>query len=88
MLKKYFEKLKNTGELYLRVKVRTKSSVNAIKEILDDDTFKIDICAEPIKGKANKEIVKFLASVFSVEKNNVKIISGVADKIKLIKIIC
>ncbi len=87
MLSKYKQLLKEKGELYLRVKARPGAAENAIMEIMGGDTIKIDIAAPPIKGKANKELVEFLAKNFAVSKNNVKIISGAASRIKLIKII-
>ena len=71
MLKKYAEKLKNQNELYLRIKASPRSSKTLIKTIMDDDTIKIDIAAPPVKGKANQELVKFLAKEFAVSKNNV-----------------
>ncbi len=79
--------LKDKGELYLRVKVRPGSAKNAIKEVMADETVKIDILAPPIKGKANQELIKFLAKEFDVSINNVKIVSGAGERVKLIKII-
>ena len=82
-LKKF---LKNKNELYLRVKVRPGSAKNTVKEIMADETIKIDISAPPVKGKANQELIKFLAREFKIDKNNVKIISGAGERVKLIKI--
>lgn len=87
MLLKFKRQLKEKGEIYLRVKVRPGAAKNVIKEITDDETIKIDIAAPPAKGKANRELVKFLAKNFAVSKNNVKIISGAVSRTKLIKII-
>lgn len=87
MLSKYKQLLKEKGELYLRVKARPGAAGNAVTEIMDDETIKIDIAAPPVKGKANRELVEFLAKNFAVSKNNVKIISGAASRTKLIKII-
>lgn len=87
MLSKYKQLLKEKGELYLRVKARPGAAESVIREITDDETVKMDIAAPPVKGKANKELVEFLAKNFAVSKNNVKIISGAASRTKLIKII-
>jgi len=78
--------LKNRGEVYLRVKARPGAGKTQIKDILDDDTIKINIAAPPVKGKANQELIKFFAKEFCVKKRNIKIISGKQDKIKLVKI--
>ncbi len=87
MLDEFKKQFKEKGEIYLRVKVRPNVSENKIKEILEDSTIKIDITAKPEKNKANNEVIKFLSKEFGVLKNNVKIISGSKDKVKLIKII-
>jgi uncharacterized protein len=72
---------------YLRVKVLPKSPKNEVVEIMDDDTIKIRIKAVPEKGKANKELVKFLAKELDLPKENIQIISGKSDSLKLIKIV-
>jgi len=72
---------------YLRVKVLPKSPKNEVVDILDDDTIKIRIKAVPEKGKANKELVSFLAKELDLPKDKVQIISGKSDQLKLIKIV-
>ncbi len=87
MLELYKQQLKNKGELYLRVKARPGATKTVIKEIMDDETIKINIAAPPVKGKANQELIKFLAKEFDVLKNNVKIVSGAGERVKLIKLV-
>lgn len=87
MLPEIKNKLKGNGEIYLRVKARPAASKNEIKDIMADGSIKIDISAPPVGGKANKELIKFLSQEFVVPKDNIKIISGAGDKIKLIKIV-
>ena len=86
MLEQYKQQLKNKGELYLRIKARPGAAKTAIKEIMDDETMKVNIAALPVKDKANQELVKFLAKEFDILKNNVKIISGVGERVKLVRI--
>jgi uncharacterized protein (TIGR00251 family) len=86
MLNKFIKKLQKNSEVYLRIKARPNASKTVIKEIMEDDTVKLDISAPPVKGKANQELIKFLAREFNVQKDEIKIISGAGDKIKLIKI--
>jgi uncharacterized protein len=86
MIVKFKEKLKKEKEIYLKLKINPGSSQNEIKEIMDDLTIKINITAKPIKNKANKELIKFLAKEFMVHKNNVIIISGLKDRVKLIRL--
>ena len=70
---------------YLRVKVIPKSPKNEIIEIMEDETIKIRIKAPPEKGKANAELIKFLSKQLDIPKQNISIISGKAEQIKLIK---
>lgn len=86
MLNNFKNKLNKNKELYLRIKANPGMSRTEIKEILEDETIKINIAASPEKGKANQELIKFLAKDFQVNKDNIKIISGAGDKLKLIKI--
>lgn len=87
MLEKFKQELKNKGEIYLNIKAHPNSRETTIREILNNQTMKVDIKAPPIKGKANQELINFLAMEFKVNKNNVKIISGIKDRNKLVKII-
>ncbi len=86
MLDKFKKKLETEKSVYLRVKVRPGAAQDKIKEVLSDDIVKIDIKLPPVKGRANKELINFLAKEFLVPRENVKILSGVSDKIKLVKI--
>lgn len=75
---------KNKG--YLRVKVLPCSSKNEITDIMDNETVKIRIATPPEKGKANKELIKFLSKELNVPKDEIIIISGKTDQVKLLKI--
>lgn len=85
MLEKFFKEFNNKGEIYLRIKVRPGASINEVVDILSDDTIKINIAAAPERGRANKELLKFLKSEFKA--SDIKIISGKAERVKLIKIL-
>jgi len=75
---------------YLRIKVIPRSNKTEIAEIMKDQagekTIKIRIKAVPEKGKANKELIKFISKELKISKDDIKIISGKTDKLKLIKI--
>lgn len=73
-------------DIYLRVKVRPNAAETRVKEIMADETVKIDLSAAPEKGKANLELIKFLAEEFDVDKSRIKIISGAGERVKLVKI--
>ena len=52
----------------------------------NDDFLKIKIKAAPIKGQANKELIKFLAKKYKVAKSQIEIIKGLTNKEKLVRI--
>lgn len=87
MWENIFEQLKNKGEAYLAVKIIPGSAKTEFRELLADDTYKIAVAAVPKNGKANIELIKFLAKEFKVVKSRFKIISGAGDHTKLIKIL-
>jgi hypothetical protein len=78
--------LNNKEEAYLAIKVIPGSSRTEFREIMADGTYKIAIAAAPEKGKANTELVKFLAKEFGVLKSRLVIISGAGERTKLVKI--
>ncbi len=79
--------LNSKGEAYLAVKVIPGSAKSEFRELMADKTYKIAIAAAPEKGKANNELIKFLARELKIEKNYFTIISGAGERTKLIKII-
>lgn len=85
-LNEIFAQFEESGRVVLRIKVIPKSANNAIVGFLEDGTLKIRIAATPEKGKANKELINFLAEEFEVEKENISIISGASDSLKLVRI--
>lgn len=86
ILEKNKIELSERGETYLRVRARPGAVKTELREVLSDETIKINICAPPVDGKANKELLRFLAKEFGVNNGNVSVISGAGDRIKLIKI--
>lgn len=53
---------------------------------LNGNEIKIGIIAKPEKGKANEEIIKKLANYFKINRSQIKIISGLKSKNKIIEI--
>lgn len=76
--------LKTKNPLYIKVKVLPKSPKNEIAEVLEDGTYKIRVKAPAEGGKANAELIRFLKK--SLGALEVVIISGKAERIKLIKL--
>jgi len=80
------EILTQEGILYLSLKIIPNAQTTKITELMrgEEDVLKIRVAAVPEKGKANKEIKKFLKKEFSAK--NVEIVSGVGNAQKLVKI--
>jgi len=87
MLEKYRQILIAKGEVYLRLKARPGAPKTQLKAIMDDETIKVDIAAPAENGRANEALIVWLAQELDVSKNNVKVISGAGDRLKLVKII-
>lgn len=71
--------------MFLKVKVTPNAKKNQIVGWLDD-TLKIKISAEAKEGKANKELIKFLAKEFEISKREIEIVKGSKERNKLLKI--
>ena len=87
MLDIYREELANNKEIYLRVKVVPSAGRTGFLDTMADGTIKIALAAAPEKGKANQELINFLATELEVLKYQLKIISGAGERLKLIKVI-
>jgi len=69
-----------------KIKVQPGAAKNEIVGV-QGDALKIKINAPPVKGKANKALMGFLAEKLAVKKSEVEIISGHMSKIKKIKVV-
>lgn len=47
---------------------------------------KVKIAAPPVEGKANKEIVVFLAKALGIPKTAIEVVHGTSGRIKLVEI--
>ena len=67
--------------IVFKVYVQPRASKNMIVGV-HEDALKIKITAPPIKGKANKMCLEFLAECLEVPKTNLEIISGANNRNK------
>ncbi len=65
----------------LNCRILPSSSRNAVVEVTDA-VVRIKITSPPLEGKANKTLAAFLAKMFKISKNRVKIVSGLSAKQK------
>ena len=52
------------------------------------DAVKIKIKAAPVEGRANEELIKFLAKTLSVKRSDIVIRSGLSSRQKILEINC
>lgn len=81
------QQLSKKGEVYVVIKARPGSPKTQVRGLMADNSIKIDIAAQPERGRANKELINFLSKEFKVGKERVTIISGAGETKKLVRII-
>lgn len=86
MLEDIKKELNIKKEAVLKIRVHPGAKKTACREIMSDGTLKIEIKAVPEKGRANEELLDFLADAFDINKKNVKIVSGHKGRSKFIHI--
>ena len=71
----------------LAVRVTPRASRNEIVEIQSDGTVKIHITAPAHEGKANDQLVEFLAEILGAPKTHIVIVAGAGGRDKLISVL-
>ncbi len=69
-----------------KIKVQPGAAKNEIVGV-QGDVLKVKINAPPVKGKANRALIDFLAEKLEVRKSEIEILSGHTSKIKKIKVV-
>ncbi|MBU0766791.1 DUF167 domain-containing protein [Patescibacteria group bacterium] len=75
--------LKDKGSVQFYVRAVPNAPQTKVLEVMADESVKIAVAAQPEKGKANVELLKFLKKEFG---GNVEIVSGKVARMKLIRI--
>lgn len=86
MFEKIVDNLAYNKEIYFKVKVIPNAGKTEIRGKMSDGTIKVALNAQPEKGKANKELLDFLAEEIGVRKYQVEIVGALTDKYKTIKV--
>lgn len=74
----------NPPSMNLSIRVVPNSSKTTIVGWMSDGSLKIKIAAPPVDGKANQELIAFLAKTLGIPKSEVEIVSGQTAKKKTI----
>ena len=73
------------GGVRIAVQITPNAKKTEVIGVLDD-ALKLKLQAQPIEGRANEALIKFLAAALSVPKSNVTITHGLTSKRKLIDV--
>lgn len=73
------------GACEITVRVVPGAKKSAIAEV-SDDSLRIRLAAPAVEGKANAELIRFVAEWFDVRPSAVGIVSGVASRTKCVRV--
>lgn len=71
---------------YYRVKVLPNQAEAEFRGVMGDGTIKIALTSAPEKGRANKELISFLADQLGVSKEQLAIVSGITSRVKIVRV--
>lgn len=86
MLEDLITKLAQEEKIDVLVRVRPHAIKTRFVDMLDDGSLKVELTAPAEDGKGNAALAKFLGELFSVPAGNIKILSGKAARLKLVRI--
>lgn len=75
------------GGAAFTVRVVPRASKTEIVGLMDDGALKIRLTAPPTDGKANQALVKFLADLLDVHRDQIEIVAGHSGRAKIISVI-
>lgn len=73
------------NDLYILLYIKTGANQNKIVGKYGD-RLKLQVAAPPIEGKANAELIRFIAKFFSMPQTQIRLISGLHGRNKLVQI--
>lgn len=86
MLTELKQRLAQEGKIDVLVRARPHAAKSQFIGVLDDGSLKIDIAAPAEEGRGNAALAKFIGELFDVPSSRVKILSGKAARLKLVRI--
>ena len=78
--------LRERGSVCFSVRVRPGAPKTTALSVLEDGSIKMAVAAPPEKGKANVALIKYVAKEFGVPRSQVSIISGAANRHKMVQV--
>lgn len=80
------DELQAQGTVRFTVRARPGAAQSRIMEVMSDGSVKIAVAAPPEGGRANAELLRFLAEEFAVHKQQVRLLAGQGSREKLVLI--
>lgn len=71
----------------LTIRVTPRARKTEFSGLMEDGTVRIRVSAPPVKGKANKALIKFLSKVLKVRKSQIEIVAGEKGLDKIVSIL-
>lgn len=71
--------------MFLSIKVKPNAKTTKVVRWLDEKTVEIAIHAPPKEGKANAELIRFLADRLDTPKSSIEIVSGQIARLKRVE---
>ncbi len=81
------KELEETGTISFTASVHPGARTTNVQNVFENNVIKINIAKPADQGKANKELIRFIAEHFSVPQVNVDIVTGEHSRLKGIRII-
>lgn len=78
--------LRQNGSVCFKVRVIPKSQRTEWAGVMDDGALKVRLHAVPERGKANEELIRFLAAEFGVSRGGIEIVSGASSQNKRVRV--
>ncbi len=79
-------RLQAEGQLALAIRVIPKCQRTVWAGEMADGVLKVKLAAVPEKGKANEELVRYLAAEFGLRRGQVEIVAGVTGQRKQVRL--
>lgn len=70
----------------MKLKIKVVPSAKHNRLVEENETYKVYLTAPPVEGKANEALVEFLAEHFKVKRRQIKIVSGLKSRQKVVEI--
>ncbi len=69
----------------INIKVITRAKKNSVEKISPDE-YRVKVVSAPVKGKANKDVLKLLADHLKVPPSRLTIVRGASSNHKIIRL--